>query len=101
FMAVLFLGGWELLPFSDRLGLGWLNHSPTWGAMILRFCILFGKIAAFICFFMWVRWTLPRFRYDQLMRMAWRGLVPIGLALVAWTGLLVYLGRPTSILAPI
>jgi NADH-quinone oxidoreductase subunit H len=50
---------------------------------------------------MWVRWSLPRLRFDQLMRLAWRGMVPMGLGLVALTGLLVYVGRPISIWATI
>ena len=62
---------------------------------------MFGKVWAFIAFFMWIRWTLPRFRFDQLMRLAWRGFVPIGMALVGWTGLLVYWGRPISIWATV
>lgn len=104
FMAVLFLGGWELLPFSDRWGgawVHWLNHAETIPAVLGRFMVMFGKIAAFIIFFMWIRWTLPRFRFDQLMRLAWRGMVPLGLALLALTTWLVYIGRPISIWAPL
>lgn len=99
FMAVLFFGGWELFPFSDRLGLGlvqWLNHSPSMWAMLARFAVMGGKVFVFIFFFMWVRWTVPRFRFDQLMRLAWRGMVPLGLGLVCLAGLLVYSGRPAS-----
>ncbi len=102
FMAVLFLGGWELFPFSERIGWGWLhwlNTSESFFAMLLRVGIMFGKVAVFIVIFMWVRWTLPRFRFDQLMRLAWRGLVPIGMALVALAGVLVYYGRAVSIWA--
>ncbi len=104
FMAVLFFGGWELFPFSARLNWGWLNwlnESLSVPAMLCRFGILFGKVAAFIFFYMWIRWTLPRFRFDQLMRLAWRGLVPIGMGLLGVTVLLVYVGKPVSIWAPI
>jgi NADH-quinone oxidoreductase subunit H len=104
FIAVLFLGGWELIPFSERMGWGWLlwlNNAETIPAAICRFLVISGKIALFIVFFMWVRWTVPRFRFDQLMRLAWKGLVPLGLALAVWTGVLVYLGRPVTIWAPI
>jgi NADH-quinone oxidoreductase subunit H len=104
FMTVLFLGGWELFPFSERLGWGWLhwlNNSPSWPAALLRFSVVLGKIIAIVMFFMWVRWTIPRFRYDQLMRLAWRGLVPMSLAIVAVVGVLVYWGRPVSIWATV
>ena len=104
FMAVLFLGGWELFPFSAKLGWGWLdwyNTAETFPAVLCRFVVTFGKIASFIVLFMWVRWTLPRFRFDQLMRLAWRGLVPIGLGLVVLTALLVYNQNPVSIWAPL
>jgi len=104
FLSVLFLGGWEPFPFSWALGWGWIewiNAATTWPAALVRFAILYGKIAFFIFLFMWVRWTLPRFRFDQLMRLAWLGLVPIGMGLLAVTGLLVYLGRPVSGWAPL
>jgi len=108
FMVVLFLGGWEPFPLSNRLAdwlglawLRWLNHDPAPGAMLLRFGVTLGKIGFFVLLFMWVRWTVPRFRFDQLMRLAWGGLVPIALALVAWTGVLVYVGRSASVWAPI
>ena len=104
FMAVLFLGGWELFPSSESTGwawVQWLNHSPTWAALFCRFGIMAGKIFCFIFFYMWIRWTLPRFRFDQLMGLCWKNLVPMGLALVAWTGVLVYEGRPISIWAPV
>jgi len=93
-----------LFPFSDRLGWAWLqwfNHAESLPAVVLRMGVMFGKVTAFICFFMWVRWTLPRFRFDQLMRLAWRGMVPVGMGMLGWTGFVVYIGEPTSIWAPI
>lgn len=104
FLSVLFLGGWELFPFSDHLGWAWVqwfNHSETIPAMLCRVMVMFGKIGAFVFFFMWVRWTLPRFRFDQLMRLAWIGLVPVGMILVALAAVLLVLGLPVSIWAPI
>jgi len=99
FMTVLFLGGWELFPSSAKTGwawVQWLNTEPSWLAMLCRFGVTFGKIFFFIFFFMWIRWTLPRFRFDQLMGLCWKGLVPVGMVLVAWAGVLLYLGRPIS-----
>ncbi|MBI4579348.1 MAG: NADH-quinone oxidoreductase subunit NuoH [Planctomycetes bacterium] len=104
FISVLFLGGWELFPWSDRTGwawVQWLNHAPTWGAMACRFGVMFAKVFAFIFFFMWIRWTLPRFRFDQLMGLCWKGLVPVGLLAVTWAGVLVYQGCPMSFWATV
>lgn len=104
FIVALFLGGWELFPFSDRLGWGWIawiNHSTAWSAAIVRSGIVFGKIVFIIFLYMWVRWTIPRFRFDQLMGLAWKGLIPLTLALVVLAGVLVYVGQPVSVWAPI
>lgn len=103
-MVTLYFGGWELFPFSWKLGWGWLdwlNTGTAWPAAVLRFGIVFAKIAALIFVYMWVRWTIPRFRFDQLMRLAWKGLVPLGLGLVVLTGILVYCDRAVSWSAPI
>jgi NADH-quinone oxidoreductase subunit H len=62
---------------------------------------MMGKVILLVFFFMWVRWTLPRFRFDQLMQLAWKGLVPASILLVVWTGLLVYWGKQFTIWAPI
>ena len=87
FMVALFFGGWQPIPW-----LGWLTESTAWWAVALRIGVYFGKVIAFIFVFMWIRWTLPRFRFDQLLNLAWKGLVPVGLALVAWAGVLAYAG---------
>ena len=102
-MVVLFFGGWELFPFSGRLGwawLDWIHHSTDWRAAPVRFAILYAKVIACVFVYMWVRWTLPRFRFDQLMRLAWKGMVPVGLAVVAVAAMLVYGGRAASWWAP-
>jgi len=104
FMTTLFFGGWELFPFSTRLDWGWLNwlyHSQTLAAGVCQFVITFGKVVVFVLFFMWVRWTLFRPRFDQLMRLAWNGLVPAGIAIVILTSLLVYKNAAASIWAPL
>lgn len=84
-MVALFFGGWQPLPW-----VGWLTQETAWWAVLLRMGVYFGKVIVFIFVFMWIRWTLPRFRFDQLLHLAWMGLVPVGLALVAWAGVLAY-----------
>lgn len=54
--------------------------------VILSVIVLFGKIFFFIFFFMWVRWTLPRFRYDQLMNLGWKVLIPLAVINILLTG---------------
>ena len=79
----LFLGGWQLgLPERFLPEPGWL----LWGAQIAAFVV---KMAFFQFLFVWVRWTLPRFRYDQLMNLGWKGLLPLSLANLAVTAILV------------
>ena len=58
-------------------------------AVILGVVLLFVKIIAFIFFFMWIRWTIPRFRYDQLMNLGWRTLIPLAIANIVLTGLVI------------
>lgn len=72
-------------------GWTWLNTSPTAGAMLARIAVTATKVGLFITLYMLVRWTLPRFRFDQLMRLAWKSLVPITMILVSVQVLIVYL----------
>jgi hypothetical protein len=67
-----------------------------WYAVVAKMLVLSAKTAGFIFFMMWIRWTLPRFRYDQLMRLAWQKLVPISLAIFVLATFLVYLGHHRS-----
>ena len=78
-IASLYFGGYDL-PFIHDLGL-----SNNW-VSIIGILGFFAKIAFFMFLFMWVRWTLPRFRYDQLMRFGWKGLLPWAIANVVLTG---------------
>ena len=78
-IVCLFFGGYHF-P-----GLGALDVSPNVAA-ILSVVVMFAKIFFFIFLFMWVRWTLPRFRYDQLMRLGWKVLIPLSIFNVLATG---------------
>jgi NADH-quinone oxidoreductase subunit H len=92
-IVALFLGGWHL-PFVPGLQIGDVS---IW-AFVLKMLIYGAKIAFFLFLFMWVRWTLPRFRFDQLMRLSWKGLMPMSLALMIYTSVLTYAGKQTSVL---
>jgi NADH-quinone oxidoreductase subunit H len=72
-IVILFLGGWHFW------GLTGSTDEATWWQAILRIIILGGKVFAVILFFMLVRWSWPRFRYDQLMALAWKIMLPLGL----------------------
>ena len=79
-VVTLFLGGYNLgfpVPFE-----GW----PLW---ILQVAAFVAKVGCFLFLFVWVRWTLPRFRYDQLMNIGWKRLFPLALFNIILTGLLV------------
>ena len=78
-MATLFFGGYDM-PFVNEAAL-----SPNVAALV-GIVALMGKIFFFIFVFMWIRWTLPRFRYDQLMNLGWKGLIPLALANMVATG---------------
>jgi len=78
-ISSLFFGGYDF-PFMNDLG---LSHNMV---TILGTAALFIKITFFGFVFMWVRWTLPRFRYDQLMRFGWKGLMPWAIVNMILTG---------------
>jgi NADH-quinone oxidoreductase subunit H len=86
-MSTLFFGGYDI-PFVNDAALG---HSIGNWLPILQFVCLFAKIAGFIFLFMWVRWTIPRFRYDQLMNLGWKSLIPLSLINMVITGALILL----------
>ncbi|MCB9853983.1 MAG: NADH-quinone oxidoreductase subunit H [Phycisphaerales bacterium] len=88
FMVCLFWGGYHL-PYCT-----WLSTDESALAMLCRIGVIGAKIAIFIGAYMVVRWSLPRFRFDQLMRLAWKSLVPMGLVILAAQVLIVYYGWP-------
>jgi NADH-quinone oxidoreductase subunit H len=77
-ITVLFLGGWHL-PFVDKLGLSSLVTTIVGvGAFVL-------KVVGLLFVFIWVRWSIPRFRYDQLMNLGWKVLLPLGIINIVLT----------------
>ena len=77
FMSTLFLGGWDI-PFT-----GWDNAAPyTLLKSILTLGCFLTKTGFFVFVFIWIRWTLPRFRYDQLMSLGWRVMLPAALGYI-------------------
>ena len=84
-VVTLYLGGYHV-PGLARLGL------PETAAAIVQVLAFCAKVAFFLFLYVWVRWTVPRFRYDQLMNLGWKGLLPIGLANVLWVSFLVLKG---------
>ena len=81
-MTTLYLGGWQV-PFIHHLGL-----APLWVAIIqvAGFCI---KAGLLVLFFIVVRWTIPRFRYDQLMNLGWKVMLPLAIVNLFATGLVI------------
>ena len=76
-MVTLFFGGWDV-PFTGRDTIGPYSGWLTLLSMVIFFC----KLLFFIFLFMWVRWTLPRFRYDQLMSLGWKIMLPLALSYI-------------------
>ena len=81
-IVTLYLGGWQV-PYIDKLGL-----STTLTTIIQVASFLF-KMGALLFFFIWVRWSIPRFRYDQLMNLGWKVMFPLALANLIWVALLI------------
>ncbi len=87
-LAVLFFGGY------NYPGMNWVVEN--WGvniANVMGIMALFIKLCGFIFFYMWVRWTIPRFRYDQLMHLGWRILIPLSIVNIIITGIVILRGE--------
>ncbi|MDO8542014.1 MAG: NADH-quinone oxidoreductase subunit H [Opitutaceae bacterium] len=79
--TLLFFGGWNPLPWIPLAKLvAWLGVSSPILVGILSITIFLAKVLFLIFFFMWVRWTVPRFRYDQVMEIGWKKLLPLAIA---------------------
>jgi NADH-quinone oxidoreductase subunit H len=85
-IATLYFGGFNF-PFMNNLG---LDHNVI---TIIGSLVFFGKITFFIFFFMWIRWTIPRFRYDQLMNLGWKILIPLAIANIFITALVLLISK--------
>lgn len=84
-MSTLFFGGYDI-PFVNEAA--WGTH---WWVGLIGFIVLMFKAGLFIFLFMWIRWTIPRFRYDQLMNLGWKGLLPLSLVNMLITAVVVLL----------
>jgi NADH-quinone oxidoreductase subunit H len=90
FLAVLFFGGYQLLPFINDP----FTSPEAFGLLpaLVKFSVLFGKIITIIVLMMFVRWTIPRIRYDQVLKIAWGGMIPVSIVLVVATAVWVAFG---------
>jgi NADH-quinone oxidoreductase subunit H len=86
-MVTLFFGGWSV-PFG-----GSLNTAPwVWWKTLITLGFFMLKTGCFLFLYMWIRWTLPRFRYDQLMSLGWKFMLPLALGyLVVMAGAILVL----------
>ncbi len=101
-VVTLFFGGYLLLPGMSYLIAplsNLLTHTPfvsglsnlqDWAKLLLEVASFTIKVCFFMWLFVWVRWTLPRFRYDQLMNLGWKVMLPLSLANIVVTGFLIY-----------
>ncbi|WP_337865499.1 NADH-quinone oxidoreductase subunit NuoH [Ignavibacterium sp.] len=81
-IVTLYLGGWHL-PFEQSLGL-----SGVW-LTVAQIASFFVKMGAMLFFFIWVRWSIPRFRYDQLMNLGWKVMFPLSLINIIWVAAII------------
>ena len=82
FIVTLYLGGWQI-PYIEKLGL------PSVVETLLCLGAFLFKMAVLLFFFIWVRWSFPRFRYDQLMNLGWKVMFPLSLINIVWVAALI------------
>lgn len=94
-VTTLFFGAWHLPFVSDSMLVSFFQFAGPNGAAVLAMLVNVATFFAKVCFFIWlqmsIRWTLPRFRYDQIMRLCWKMILPISLINIFITGLVVLL----------
>jgi NADH-quinone oxidoreductase subunit H len=84
-MSTLFFGGYDI-PFVNEA-----NWGHAWWVGLIGFGVLMTKALFFVFVFMWIRWTIPRFRYDQLMNLGWKALIPLSLLNMVITAVVILL----------
>jgi NADH-quinone oxidoreductase subunit H len=98
-MVTFFLGGWTM-PFYDSSGwaihidflnLHWTHPWPHWAMLIVQMLVFATKLIVVCWFQLMIRWTLPKFRYDQIMDLCWRYIAPLALANIAITAVIMQL----------
>ena len=94
FVSTLYFGGWQLLPgmsfILNHLGLTGLYFE--WARIVFEIASFTIKVCFFLWLFVWVRWTIPRFRYDQVMHLGWKLMLPVALVNIFVTAVLIYYG---------
>ena len=93
-ISVFFLGGWDI-PFwqGDNIRVladGTVIGDPTWWKTLLTLVAFTMKTTFFVVFFMFIRWTIPRFRYDQLMDLGWKVFIPALMAYIMLTAIAIF-----------
>jgi len=88
--VALFFGGWHFPGLGGNVDPANPAVTTSLVVCLIRAFVFFGKTIAIIFVFMWVRWSLPRFRFDQIMNLAWRALIPISLTLLMVTAIVVW-----------
>jgi NADH-quinone oxidoreductase subunit H len=81
-IVTLYLGGWQF-PYIDKFGLS------TTLVVLIQIASFVIKMAALLFFFIWIRWSIPRFRYDQLMNIGWKVMFPLSLLNIIWVAALI------------